>query len=583
MNQSSTRTVLEQINKALVLCNKGNTGEATKIVRQLPSPLVEDREVKTQFGQLCMALRNFSNAKLVFEELITQFPQTPDYLYYLGEISRELGQLEEAEEHLQRCLDLEEDNWKSLASMGAICLSMQKFEDGLNYLEKAQKLKPGSGGIATNLASCLMQMGRHEESLEHAEKAIKIDPGNIHALNTLGYALSELGRVEEAEKYFQKALNQDRHFAPALLNYSRIKKYGKSDLAKIRKTEAILKDSMSSEYRRTVHFAIGKMYDDCGEWDSAFKHFRQANTLGKSVYQEKPLPGKLLKTEKKYFARKGLGELGRVLGQETAQPVFVVGMPRSGTTLVEQIIANHPGAHAAGELGKIGQINDEICPFDDYREFESRWDSKLQAQIFQLFAEEYLQQLRHGREAASRIVDKMPENFHYLGLIHILFPNSRIVHIRRNPLDTCLSCYFHSFTSIAWSYDMGWIAARYLHYLKTLELWKSLLPEACLLEVEYEQLVSEPENQSRRMIEHIGLEWDPACLDFHKADGAVQTASVWQVRQPVYSSSVRRWCHYGENIAPLAKQLASVLDETDRNKLAEMGIKLGKKSWWPGS
>ena len=580
MNQASNAVVLREINRALSLCDRGKKSEALQILAQLPSPLQEDREIRTRFGLLCLALGNFTNAKLVFEELDKKHPGVVEYLYYLGDINRELGYFAEAEASLFKCLQIDPDHWRSHASLGALALARHDYEKARESLERALALKPGSSPVATNLASCLMQLGYHEDCITYAKKALKAEPDNLHALNTLGYAQSELGQLEEAERNFQKAIKLDKLFAPAWLNYSRIKKYSNADLPRIKKTESLLNESMSAEYRRALHFAVGKMYDDCGEWSKAIGHFKQANTLGKSVHSEKALPSKLLRTERDFFSSAKLESLSAKLGNTSEKPVFVVGMPRSGTTLVEQIIASHPAAATAGELLKMGWINDQLCPLHEYQDFKKRWNEKLQPGIFNDFANAYLEQLESGRASASRIVDKMPENFHYLGLINILFPAARIIHIRRNALDTCLSCFFHSFTALSWSYDLDWIAARYLQYRDTIEMWKTLLPGDVMLEIDYEELVAEPEKLARSMLEHINLPWDAACLDFHTGAGNIRTASVWQARQPVYRTSVKRWLNYSDDVGELAAALSPVLEDSDIEELSRFGISLESKSWW---
>ncbi len=580
MNQTSNAAVLKEINRALSLCDRGRKNEALQILGQLPSPLQEDREIRTRFGLLCLALGNFTNAKLVFEELDNKYPGVVEYLYYLGDINRELGHFAESEASLAKCLEIDPDHWRSHASLGALALARQDYESARQSLERALALKPGSPAVATNLASCLMQLGHHEDCIAYANKALKAEPGNVHALNTLGYAQSELGQLEQAELNFKKAIKQEKLFAPAWLNYSRIKKYSTADLPKIKKTESLLNESMPAEYRRALHFAVGKMYDDCGEWSKAIGHFRQANTLGKSVHRERALPSSLLRVERDFFSTANLESLSTKLGNTSEKPVFVVGMPRSGTTLVEQIIASHPAAATAGELLKIGWINDQVCPLYECQDLKKRWNEKLQPAVFHDFANAYLEQLESGRASASRIVDKMPENFHYLGLINILFPSARIIHIRRNAIDTCLSCYFHSFTALSWTYDLEWIAARYLQYRDTIDMWKTLLPTGVMLEIDYEELVAEPEKLARAMLEHINLPWDAACLDFHTSAGNIRTASVWQARQPVYKTSVKRWHHYADDIGELAAALSPVLEEPDIEELTRRGIALKPKPWW---
>jgi hypothetical protein len=261
------------------------------------------------------------------------------------------------------------------------------------------------------------------------------------------------------------------------------------------------------------------------------------------------------------------------LGNDSGVPVFIVGMPRSGTTLTEQIIASHPRASGAGELQEIDRIAKQICPAADLTQYQSTCRANLTRETLGDKAEQYLDVLRKTREASARVTDKMPDNYFYLGLITMLFPRARIVHMTRNPLDNCLSCYFQCFDQLAWSFDLDWLARRYRFYREVMAYWKSVLPADSILDVQYEQLIEDPETQSRRIIEHCGLAWDPACLEFNRAERAVNTASMWQVRQPIYRTSRKRWRNYASHLGELANGLVDYLGE-DAAALAECGIRL---------
>jgi hypothetical protein len=317
------------------------------------------------------------------------------------------------------------------------------------------------------------------------------------------------------------------------------------------------------------------MYDDCKQWDKAFEHYRQGNLLKKRAFDPE-LPSKLFKQVKKVFTRERLQEAEK-LGSESEVPVFIVGMPRSGTTLIEQIIASHPEASGAGELQEIDRIAKRICPASDLTQYQGICGANLTRSMLNEQADSYLKVLRKTRESASRITDKMPDNYFYLGLITMLFPRARIIHMIRNPLDSCLSCYFQCFNELAWSFDLEWLGKRYRFYREVMAYWRRVLPAGRILDVYYEQLIEDPETQSRRIVEHCGLAWDPGCLEFNKAQRAVNTASMWQVRQPIYRSSTRRWENYAPHLGELAKALGEYLEE-DQETLEAYGIKL--RSRW---
>ena len=580
MTNKSASPVLDEINRALNLCTKGQYEKAAAIVASLPSPLADERELRLQFGKLCIALKNFSSAVIVFTELNQKYPDNPDYLFFLGDASKETGKLVESQKYLERCLEIAPDDWRAHSSLGGVFIKLEHYDQALEYLEKAIELKPSHANSYSNMAICHMRLGQHEESVAYSKKAIKLDPHNIHPYNNLGYALSELGRTEEAEEYFKKAIKIDRLFGIVYLNYSRIKKFSEKDSAMIKKMESLLKESMPAVHRSNFHFSLGKIYDDCKEWNKAFEHYRQGNLLGKSGFSEAPIPDSLIRKFRKLFTPEMIQKLSSELGSQSEVPVFIVGMPRSGTTLLEQIISSHEQAEGAGELTKIGQLNHDIYDYENLKSFQQDWQQVLNKEHFTQYAEEYLSILRQGNQDALRVVDKMPENYFHLGFLSILFPKARFVHSIRNPIDTCLSCYFTSFSHITWAYDFEWIVNRYRIYRKVMEFWESVLPEGSILDIKYEDLVDEPEQNSRRLIDHIGLEWDPNCLDFHEKKRAVQTASVWQVRQPIYKQSVRRWQNYSGHIEQLASLLGEYLDDYDIEALSKAGIEIKPKRWW---
>jgi hypothetical protein len=250
-----------------------------------------------------------------------------------------------------------------------------------------------------------------------------------------------------------------------------------------------------------------------------------------------------------YFAaRANIGETSEV-------PVFVLGMPRSGTTLVEQIIASHPAAHGAGELEELGwlaanmpKLTGGTAPYPEAARLIDATNAKS-------IAAQYLEPLIARAPAARRITDKMPGNFIRIGLIAVLFPKARIVHVRRHPLDTCLSCFFQHFgRGHHFSYDLGHLGHYYTQYQRLMAHWARVLPGR-IFDVQYEDVVSKQEETSRAIIAHCGLDWDPKCLAFHEHERQVRTASFWQVRQPLYASSVGRWQAYEKHLGPLKAAL----------------------------
>jgi len=309
----------------------------------------------------------------------------------------------------------------------------------------------------------------------------------------------------------------------------------------------------------SLHFALGKGFDDTRQYDKAFGHFLQGcllrrkrieySTEGNNQY------GRNIRT---FFSR---GNIDQLRGEACSSdvPIFVLGMPRSGTTLTEQIIASHPDVHGAGELPDLLDIAKNPGGTGD-SDYPRSLSGITQAEL-KIMGERYVAGLKERNPEAAHITDKMPANFNCLGLIHLMLPNAKIIHVKRNPVDTCLSNFSKLFGHKAQpqSYDLSEIGHYYRNYAKMMERWREVLPEGSFYEVQYEELVADNEHQARALIDYCGLDWDDACLNFHKTKRIVRTASITQVRQPIYKTSVERWRKYEAHLGPLLEALGDLV------------------------
>jgi hypothetical protein len=306
-----------------------------------------------------------------------------------------------------------------------------------------------------------------------------------------------------------------------------------------------------------LHFALAKAYDDLGQHDCSFCHQLKGNALKRRqiVYDEGNTLGMFART--RAIFDKQLMHRMRTVGEPSPLPVFIVGMPRSGTSLAEQILASHPKVFGAGEFPDFPELATAALRPRNSRETSfPEVIPHISADQFRTLGERYCKQLAALAPTATRITDKMMINFRFTGLINLALPNARIIHTRRDPVDTCLSCFSILFTgSQPHTYDLAELGRYYRAYDRLMAHWREVLPEGAMLEVRYEELVADLEGQARRMIAHCGLEWDPACLNFHKNDRPVRTASALQVRQPIYQTSVGRWRPQDELLGPLLEGL----------------------------
>ena len=298
-------------------------------------------------------------------------------------------------------------------------------------------------------------------------------------------------------------------------------------------------DDLPADQALYIHFALAKALDDVRDYGRAFEHLRQGNALKRErIDYDETGTLKLFEHISAVFDR-GLFDRFQGQGDPSSVPVFVLGMPRSGSTLIEQILASHPQIHAAGELTIL-----ENSPMD--------------VTAFRRLGQSYLSQLPKVPDEKIRIVDKLPGNFLRIGLIRLMLPNARIIHTMRDPIDTCLSCYSKLFnTGLPFTYDLAELGRYYRAYSELMAHWRSVLPPGAMLDVSYEDVVDDLEGQARRLIDYCGLPWDDRCIDFHRSNRPVRTASAVQVRQPLFRSSLQRWRNYESGLAPLLDELAN--------------------------
>lgn len=579
MIRNGNNSFLQETNQAIRLAEEGRKNEALSIYDKIIERLPDNQESKAQFVRLCIALGNAKTAINLSKQLIQNHPGNAAYMGMLGDAYVINNQLLEAENAFQQAIELDPNMWEAHADLGSVYGMLKLFDKSIEHLEKVVALKPSHTESLVNLTTCLVGAGRHKEALEYGKKAIRSAPSNPIICDNIGSSLSVLGQINEAISYYEKAIALDKSFGTAYMNLSRIKKFSEKDKPFIEKIEKQLKTSLPAKQRMAFHFTLGKAYDDCHEYEKAFMQYRQANLLAQSQHLE-PIDNKHLpKLLKKVFTKERL-DMALDLGHSSDIPVFIVGMPRTGSSLIEQIISRHSQASGAGELEIIHRIAEEICTAQDHKNYVTEWTRHLNQSELNGYAESYLKALQKDRGDALRITDKLPDNYIYLGFIHLLFPNAKIIHSIRNPLDTCLSCYFQAFTGLNWTFDIESIAKRYQQYRQIMDYWINTLPPGTMMDVSYEALINNQEKESRKLIAHCGLDWEEGCLNYMSEQRDVKTASLWQVRQPIYKTSLKRWSNYASHLEPLAKGLAAYLDDEDIELLKQAGIKVKSKGWW---
>jgi hypothetical protein len=366
-----------------------------------------------------------------------------------------------------------------------------------------------------------------------------------------------VGRIEEASDAFEKAIERAPSNARFYRSLTVCKRIAASD-PRLAAMEALAEDmpSLSEEAQIDLHFALGTVFAELGHPERSFPHLLEGNALKRRqiVYDEAAVLASFERIRTAYTAAVMGDKEG--LGDPALEPVFVLGMPRSGSTLVEQILASHPKIFGAGELTDFEETATRLDTAGGVSASLPEAAASLTGDQLRRLGGSYLERVKALAPAAERIVDKMPGNFRLAGLINLALPNARIVHTVRDPIDVCLSCFSKLFTGDQpYTYDLGELGRYYRAYEALMAHWPRVLPEGVMLEVEYEAVVADIEHEARRIIAHCGLEWDDACLSFYKTRRVIRTASAAQARQPIYNSSVGRWHPYNGMIGPLFEAL----------------------------
>jgi len=399
------------------------------------------------------------------------------------------------------------------------------------------------------------------------EKANAQYPDNGKILYELGLVERIAGNIEKSKGYIQRSLQLRPDFPAGIRTYGVDHKYtyGDEEFRRANKVAANLTE-LSPEDQVQMHFALGKAFDDVGELDASFAHYGIGGMKKRKTdsYNEKQA-SRLVELMTKIMSKKTL-EGPFPEGYKSDVPVFILGMPRSGTSLMEQILSSHPDIYGAGELKVLTSVLENI-EVGKARlrmgDVEAAFDYDLNASYAdrgQRYVE-HVQRLVEPGHSSKRIVDKMPGNFNFVGLIHMILPTAKIIHSRRHPVETCLSCYrIHFAEGHQWTYNLRDLGRYYKRYWNLMKHWREALP-GVMLEVRYEDNVADVEGQARRLIDYLGLEWDDNCLNFHETDRPVKTASASQVRKPIYTTSTNRWRKYEKYLGPLLEEIGDIVEE----------------------
>ena len=546
-------------NLALALENGGRLEAAEALCRDWLERRPDVAELHDRLGSLLAAQHRPEEALAAYQRAIDARPRHAGFRLNRGNLLLQLDRPVEAEAAYRAALDIDPDNLEILNNLCNLLKGAGRLEEAEALVRSGLERAPGRIDLLLQLAAVLREAERPAEAIETCRAAVEREPRNAEVHDALANALADAGDFDAAEAAYRQALSVRPHHARVVYQLATLRTPADPAAERARVEALLALDGWSEEDRAWLRYAAGKLGDDAGaDPAGVFEHYRRGAAACRATFDyDVGDDERRLAAIAEAFPRERIAR-GETEGHDGTVPILIVGMPRSGTTLVERIVASHPRVHAGGERRDLGARVAEL----DHRHgrvFPHWADAVTAAELDELGAA-YCRSLQSLAPAAERVTDKMPANFLYAGLAAMALPRVPILHVRRHPADTCLSCFTRRFASgHRFTYDLEELGRYYRAYAALTAHWRAVLPADRFLEVDYETLVTAPRATVERILAHCGLEWSEDCLAFHEHTGAVRTASADQVRQPLYRSAIGRWRRFEDELRPLLDALGPVL------------------------
>lgn len=592
----SDSTISSLGDQAFELFNQGNLQGAKALYEKINSLDAKNAEAQMMLGVIKADSGDIAGAEVLLRRALEISPDYADVYFYFGHIQQAKGNLPEAVHNLERALELDsafdearELLNKLLSDLANNLLQQGQLQKSIEYFKKLNHYQPenipawfmlakiyaqlGDFSQAEQcglevvrldakipdafilLASVLLAQGKLEQANRYSEQALQLDANNINAIALGANIAKHMGDVEKADALLSPLLAQGVEQINIALAFAMISKdVGKQQQA-ISLMEKILNTdhSINAAAKSNLCFNLGMLYDNINQFDKAFYYYQQGNNL-KPFKFDQAEHKRLIEKYISVYSADFMAQQPRS-SIDSERPVFVVGMVRSGTSLVEQILSSHAQIYGAGELGDMYQFSKELPNLLNTNTAYPECLSQLTQQQTDKLTQRYLDHLNSLSADEKRVVDKLPGNFMHLGLIELLFPGARIIHCMRNPIDTCLSTYFQDFsTPHPYAYEQSNLGEYYNDYLKLMAHWRKVL-KIPMLELNYEDLINDQQRVSEELIAFCGLQWDPACLSFYENKRIVRTASYDQVNRPLHNKSVARWKNYESHLGVLLQTI----------------------------
>jgi tetratricopeptide (TPR) repeat protein len=500
-------------------------------------------------------------AERLIKDFLMQHPADVSAIRILADIALKLGRLKEAGHLLERCLELAPDFHLARHNYAVVLLRQGKLEEAYAQVQKLLALEPNNAGFLILKGSVLVRRGDHEEALAIYERILKNYPNQAVAQMNYGHALKTVGRLEEGIGAYRKCVDLSPGIGEAYWSLANLKtfRFSDADIAVMR--SQVTTEGGDADDQAHIAFALGKALEDREEYDESFKFYQRGNAIRRVNHRHNArinvfdTARQIKALDSAFFATRA-GQ-----GCPTPDPIFIVGLPRSGSTLLEQILASHSQVEGTAELNDIITISRKLGqkskqnPASNYPEILR----DLSADKFSELGESYMQSTRIQRGDKPFFIDKMPNNFQHIGLIHLILPHAKIIDARRHPMACCFSNFKQLFAhGQTFTYSLEGMGRYYRDYVILMDHWDTVLPGR-VLRVQYEDMVADTENQIRRLLQHCGLPFEEQCLRFWETERAIRTPSAEQVRQPIYQGGLEQWRHFEAHLEPLKQALGPVL------------------------
>ena len=544
------------LRKAFQLHQSGKLQEAEAAYRSIIARNPKHVDANNLLGLLCIQTRQFALAVKWIEAALQEKTDDPQAHYNLGIALKEVGRLDDAEIHFQQCVDLDSSNVEAYNALGNILRIQDQHDRAVTCFETALAIQPTHADsrrnfslVSNDLGVVANKLGLSHDAIRHFRRAVELTDSNPEAHINLGVTLEQTGKLDQAAAAFKNAISAKPNFAQAHYHLARLRSH-RSTTGEIDAMQSLFDQPGTSDSEQTLlAYGIGEAHHNLENYDKAFASFATGHRLKKKTTSFNLADQvRFIELSIEVF-NPGFFAAHRQSGDVDKTPIFILGMPRSGTSLTEQILASHSTVFGAGERSYLPELVKESAlraasPYP-------KSTAMLPHKKFRHLGAAYVKKLRSLSGQATRISDTTPMNFLYVGLIATALPNARIIHCVRDPTDTCLSIFMHPLsTSHSYAHELDDLGAFYKLYQRLMAHWHGMLPGR-IYDVTYEKLVADSETEIRALLNYCDLPFEKACLNFHETERTIRTPSAGQVRQPIYNNSIQRWKHYEKHLGPL--------------------------------